>query len=66
MPVPRNRHSNARKNSRRAHDARSASTLHSCKNCGEKCLPHHMCSSCGFYAGKAVVVEKRDEEQSEE
>ncbi|CRX37886.1 50S ribosomal protein L32 [Estrella lausannensis] len=55
MAVPRNRLSNARKNSRRAHHAKSPKQSCKCKNCGVAKLPHVACPSCGAY-GNGVVV----------
>lgn len=55
MAVPRNRLSNARKNSRRSHHAKKPKALSTCKNCGVAKLSHVMCPSCGFYAGRLVV-----------
>ncbi len=55
MAVPRNRHSNARKNSKRAHHAKKPKTLGSCKNCGAAKMPHVVCASCGVYAGRQVL-----------
>lgn len=55
MAVPRNRTSNARKNSRRAHHAKKPKNLSGCPNCASPRLPHRICSSCGFYAGRAVI-----------
>ncbi len=60
MAVPRNRHSNARKNTKRAHDAKKPKALSSCTNCGKMRLPHRMCSFCGFYSGRAVVTEEQE------
>lgn len=56
MAVPRNRLSNARKNSKRAHHAKKPKTLGSCKNCSSPKLPHVICPSCGFYAGRQVIA----------
>lgn len=58
MAVPRNRVSNARKNSRRAHHAKKPKQLSTCGNCKELKLPHVLCPSCGFYAGRQVVEAK--------
>ena len=55
MAVPRNRTSNARKNSRRAHHAKAPKHLRGCSNCGQSRLPHRICPHCGFYDGKAVI-----------
>lgn len=49
MAVPRNRHSNARKNSRRAHDAKKPKEILKCNNCGVGRIPHTICISCGHY-----------------
>lgn len=49
MAVPRNRHSNARKNSRRSHHAKSPKLTLKCDNCGVAKLPHHLCIGCGAY-----------------
>lgn len=52
MAVPRNRHSNARKNTKRAHHAKSATKVYSCPSCGKERLPHRICLSCGHYKGE--------------
>ena len=57
MAVPRNRHSNARKNSKRSHHAKKPINLIKCKNCGSACLPHVICASCGAY-GERIVLAK--------
>ena len=31
-----------------------------CPNCGEPVLPHTLCSNCGYYDGKQIVVKKKD------
>lgn len=54
MAVPRNRSSNARKNSRRAHMAKQPKNLSACKNCGKMRMSHRMCPSCGQYANRTV------------
>ncbi|MBS0605634.1 MAG: 50S ribosomal protein L32 [Parachlamydiales bacterium] len=55
MAVPRNRTSNARKNSRRAHHAKKPKNVSNCSNCSKPRIPHRICPHCGFYAGRAVV-----------
>lgn len=55
MAVPRNRSSNAAKNSRRAHHAKKPKNLVACSNCGGKKLPHCICPSCGAYGGRIVI-----------
>lgn len=55
MAVPRNRVSNARKNSRRSHMAKKPKHVSSCNNCGAVTLPHTLCEACGFYDGRLVL-----------
>lgn len=55
MAVPRNRLSNARKNSKRAHHAKKPKNVSACSNCGTMKLPHIICHSCGAYGGKIVI-----------
>lgn len=59
MAVPRNRTSNARKNSRRAHHAKKPKNPSACGNCGSMRIPHRICSSCGHYGARAI--EKSEE-----
>ena len=56
MANPKRRHSKARKNKRRAHDALTAVGLSNCPNCHEKKLPHRACPHCGQYKGREVVT----------
>jgi len=56
MAVPRNRHSNARKNSKRAHHAKKPRQLTVCNNCQTQRMPHRACPHCGFYSGRSVVA----------
>ena len=58
MAVPRNRLSNARKNSKRAHHAKKPQHLAVCKECGEKRRSHAICSGCGSYAERKVIAVK--------
>lgn len=55
MAVPRNRHSNARKNTKKAHHARKARQFASCPNCNAMKLPHRACAACGYYSGRQVM-----------
>ncbi|CDZ79560.1 50S ribosomal protein L32 [Candidatus Rubidus massiliensis] len=58
MAVPRNRHSNARKNSKRAHHAKKPKSMAACPNCNSPKIPHTLCSSCGTYNGRTVVAKE--------
>lgn len=49
MAVPRNRLSNARKNSKRSHHAKKPKNLSVCNNCKLPRLPHCSCQACGAY-----------------
>ncbi len=56
MPVPRNRHSNARKNSKRSHHAKKPKASLKCSNCEAPKRPHTLCSSCGAYGNGLVYA----------
>lgn len=58
MPNPKRRHSKARRDKRRAHDALSLPAASLCANCGETKQPHRACPSCGHYRGREVVEVK--------
>jgi large subunit ribosomal protein L32 len=55
MPNPKRRHSKARRDRRRAHDALGRPATSVCPNCGEAKMPHRACPSCGEYRGREVV-----------
>ncbi len=60
MAVPRNRHSNARKNTKKAHSAKKKKNTTQCSNCGKMIVPHRICPYCGFY-GKRMIIQKNEE-----
>jgi len=47
MATPKSKTSKARGKQRRSHDALSVMPVTSCKKCGEKKRPHHVCAACG-------------------
>ena len=55
MPNPKRRHSKARRDKRRAHDALAIPALSDCPNCHEPKLPHRVCPHCGYYKGKQTI-----------
>ena len=55
MPNPKRRHSKARRDRRRAHDALPQPALSECPNCREKKQPHRVCPHCGHYKGKQTI-----------
>lgn len=59
MPNPKRRHSKARGRKRRTHYKATAPTVMTCPNCGEMKQAHRVCSSCGFYDGKSIVLPKK-------
>lgn len=58
MAVPRNRTSNARKNSRRSHHAKKPKATVKCTNCESRKLPHVVCPGCHHYAGRSYSAER--------
>lgn len=58
MPNPKRRHSKARRDRRRAHDALSNPPSSTCPNCGEVKLPHRVCRHCGMYKDREVIEGK--------
>ena len=58
MANPKRRHSKARRNRRRSHDALSKPASTTCSSCGEVKLPHRACPHCGSYRGREVVEDK--------
>lgn len=58
MAVPRNRMSNARKNSKRAHHAKKPKHLSTCQNCGAPRRPHFSCQACGAYGAKVSAEQE--------
>ena len=59
-PHPKRKHSQGRRDRRRAHDALPAIHLVSCPKCGALRLPHHMCPECGTYKGETYVEMKEE------
>ena len=54
-PLPKRKVSKGRRDRRRAHDFLKPRNLTACTNCGSMCLPHTVCSECGFYKGREVI-----------
>lgn len=45
---------------RRSHDALKPKGLSLCSNCGERTIPHRVCSHCGFYNTRTVINVEED------
>ena len=55
MAVPKRKTSKARKNKRRASSyTLNKPTIARCPQCDAPKLPHRVCRSCGYYAGRLV------------
>jgi large subunit ribosomal protein L32 len=55
MGLPKIRLSKGRRDRRRSHLALNPLTLVPCPQCRKPRRPHHICPSCGHYAGREVV-----------
>lgn len=53
--LPKQRVTRARQGNRRQHHKLKAPHLVTCPNCRAYMQPHHVCLSCGYYAGRQVV-----------
>lgn len=59
MAVPKKKVSKQRKRKRRTHHKAERPTLNHCPRCGDPRIPHRVCPSCGYYAGREVLkIEK--------
>ncbi len=52
MANPKRKHSQSRRDKRRANWKLSVPNVIECPECYEKRLPHTICNSCGFYNGR--------------
>lgn len=55
MAVPKKKQSKSRIGMRRSHDRVAVPTVIYCE-CGEPTLPHRVCSACGVYKGRQMLV----------
>lgn len=55
MALPKRKYAKARQGKRRSHLALSIPTLVDCPQCHSLKLPHHVCLTCGSYAGREVI-----------
>ena len=62
MPLPKRRHSSARQAKRRTHYKLTPPNVGDCPRCHAPRLPHHICSSCGFYNGRQWMTPKTQDE----
>ncbi len=55
MGVPRAHSTRGQKGRRRSHLALSSKAFSVCDQCKKAKLPHSICLSCGYYAGREVI-----------
>ncbi len=62
MPLPKRKHSKARRDKRRSANSKMDIPVFSiCAQCKKPVLPHRVCPHCGYYKGKPVVIVKEKE-----
>lgn len=64
-PQPKRKYAKARQGERRNHLKLSPPSLEECPQCHSKKQPHHVCPTCGFYAGREVVEIKGPEKKTQ-
>lgn len=64
VPHPKRKHSQGRRDRRRAHDGLTALNLVQCSNCGELRPSHTVCPSCGHYQGREVISISKEGKKS--
>jgi large subunit ribosomal protein L32 len=63
MALPKRKHSKARRDKSRTHQALSVTQLTKCPQCFTLIRPHHICSACGYYKGRKIVDIKAKKEK---
>ncbi|MBO5356706.1 MAG: 50S ribosomal protein L32 [Clostridia bacterium] len=59
MAVPKRKQSHSRTNLRRSQNSKlTAPTIVKCSKCGEYNLTHRVCSACGYYGDKQIIVKE--------
>ena len=53
-PLPKKKHSRARKGKRNAHNSIESPALSVCNGCDSVIQPHRICKFCGNYKGKTM------------
>lgn len=64
MGLTKRRFSKARTASRRAGFRAQPVTLVDCPQCHARMVPHRVCPTCGYYAGRQVMQIKTKEDKS--
>jgi large subunit ribosomal protein L32 len=58
MALPKRRYAKARQGKRRSHLALNIPTLVACPQCHSPKRAHHVCHTCGSYAGRETITVK--------
>jgi large subunit ribosomal protein L32 len=53
--LPKRKYAKARQGKRRSHLGLTLPRLEDCPQCHSPKLPHHVCPTCGSYAGREVI-----------
>jgi len=53
--LPKRKYAKARQGKRRSHLKLTPPSLDYCPQCHSPKLPHHVCPTCGTYAGREVI-----------
>ena len=56
MALPKRKHSKSRRDKSRTHWKLTVQTLSRCPQCAQPVFPHRICTSCGYYRGRQVIV----------
>ncbi len=64
MALPKRKYVKSRQGKRRSHLALSVPALVDCPQCHSPKLPHHVCPSCGSYAGRDVIEIKSSKKKA--
>jgi len=56
MAEPKKKTSQSRKGMRRSHHALTAPAMDVCPNCKSPKLSHRVCTTCGMYHGREVIL----------
>ena len=55
MAEPKKKSTRASRGMRISKNRYQGISLTKCPKCGSQILPHHVCSTCGFYKGKKII-----------
>jgi len=62
--LPKRKIAKARQGKRRNHLGITPSPLSNCSQCGSPKLSHHVCPTCGSYAGREVIEIKQPKKKA--